>query len=251
MRKKLIAGNWKMNGTLASVNQLTSALIEGVASIEDHCEVAVFPPSIYLTTVLSACQQAATSIKIGAQCVSARDDGAFTGQISTSMLEDLGCQYALIGHSERRQYNHETDSICAAMFAKTLNSSITPLLCVGEQLEDREQNLTEAVITRQIQTCLNSDSINKKFVIAYEPVWAIGTGKTATPQQAQEVHALIRRLLHDLSPGCAQNTQILYGGSVKPDNAGELMALPDVDGVLVGGCSLHSEQFLSIITSQS
>lgn len=253
MRKTLIAGNWKMNASQAMVSQLLTELLAGLsaagldAAAEQTPEIAVFPPFPYLQQ--TAALLGSSPIQWGGQTVSSEQSGAYTGQVALSMLQDFACQYVLIGHSERRQLNAETDDHCAQQFNRVMvdGNGIIPILCVGETLAEREADQAETVIQRQLQACLNNNHRDRKFVVAYEPVWAIGTGKTATAEQAQAMHALIRQTLAEINTNLAQTTQILYGGSVKPENAGELMALADVDGVLVGGCSLHSEQFLSII----
>jgi len=245
MRRKIVAGNWKMHGTLAEnearLTQLTSAL-----EAESNYQVAVFPTSAYLFQ----CQNllASSQVKWGAQNVSQHPSGAYTGEISTDMLKDFGCQYALIGHSERREIFHESNQDTAEKFAAVLESGIQPMLCVGETLEQRESGETMTLITQQIEAVLAKVGIQgfANAVIAYEPVWAIGTGKTATPEQAQEVHSAIRQLLAQYDANVAKSIQILYGGSVKPDNAEAIFAQPDVDGALVGGASLNPTDFIEI-----
>lgn len=245
MRRKLVAGNWKMHGSLAEnqtrLTQLVSALKNNEA-----VDVAVFPTAPYLFQCKSLL--AASGIKWGAQDVSQHASGAYTGEIATSMLEDFACQYALVGHSERRELFHEDDDTVADKFVALLNSRLTPVLCVGETLEQRESGNTMSVIIKQIDAVLNKVGITgfKQAVIAYEPVWAIGTGKTATPEQAQDVHKAIRAHLAQYDTDIAQAIQIVYGGSVKPDNADAIFAQPDVDGALVGGASLNSNDFVKI-----
>lgn len=245
MRRKLVAGNWKMHGSLAEnqtrLTQLVSALKNNEA-----VDVAVFPTAPYLFQCKSLL--AASGIKWGAQDVSQHASGAYTGEIATSMLEDFACQYALVGHSERRELFHEDDDTVADKFIALLNSRLTPVLCVGETLEQRESGNTMSVIIKQIDAVLNKVGITgfKQAVIAYEPVWAIGTGKTATPGQAQDVHKAIRAHLAQYDTDIAQAIQIVYGGSVKPDNADAIFAQPDVDGALVGGASLNSNDFVKI-----
>jgi len=245
MRRKLVAGNWKMHGSLAEnqtrLTQLVSALKNNEA-----VDVAVFPTAPYLFQCKSLL--AASGIKWGAQDVSQHASGAYTGEIATSMLEDFACQYALVGHSERRELFHEDDDTVADKFIALLNSRLTPVLCVGETLEQRESGNTMSVIIKQIDAVLNKVGITgfKQAVIAYEPVWAIGTGKTATPEQAQDVHKAIRAHLAQYDTDIAQAIQIVYGGSVKPDNADAIFAQPDVDGALVGGASLNSNDFVKI-----
>jgi len=245
MRRKLVAGNWKMHGSLAEnqtrLTQLVSALKGNEAT-----DVAVFATAPYLFQCKSLL--ASSAIKWGAQDVSQFASGAYTGEISTSMLVDFGCSLVLVGHSERREIFHETNAIVAQKFAAVLSANMTPVLCVGETLEQRESGQTLSIIVEQIKAVLEEVSIAdfKQAVIAYEPVWAIGTGKTATPEQAQEVHAAIRDLLAQYDANVAQGIQILYGGSVKPDNADAIFAQPDVDGALVGGASLNSDDFVKI-----
>jgi len=245
MRRKIVAGNWKMHGTLAENESRLTQLISALGS-ENSYEVAVFPTSPYLFQ----CQNllANSPVKWGAQNVSQHPSGAYTGEISTAMLKDFGCQYGLIGHSERREIFQESNQDTAQKFAAVLEAGIQPMLCVGETLEQRESGETMTVITQQIEAVLANVGIQgfAKAVIAYEPVWAIGTGKTATPEQAQEVHSAIRQLLAQHDASVAQSIQILYGGSVKPDNAEAIFAQPDVDGALVGGASLNPTDFIKI-----
>jgi triosephosphate isomerase len=248
MRRLLIAGNWKMNGSLKSITTLTGNLRRN-ENKKLNIEIAVFPPAIYLAQVKQ--QLSDSTIYWGAQNLSAQENGAFTGEISATMLQDLNCRFTLIGHSERRTLYKETDLDIAAKFTAALASSIIPILCVGESLSEREQGITNAVVANQINTVLEQVSI-KEFnnaVIAYEPIWAIGTGKTATAAQAQEVHAFIRKQLAMLDSSVADKIQIIYGGSVKGSNASELFNMPDIDGALVGGASLVAEDFLQIIAA--
>ncbi|GAA6134053.1 triose-phosphate isomerase [Oceaniserpentilla sp. 4NH20-0058] len=245
MRRKIVAGNWKMHGTLAENEARLSQLVLELKS-RDACDVAVFPSAPYLFQ----CQNllANSIVMWGAQNVSQHPSGAYTGEISTAMLADFGCQYALIGHSERRELFHETDQDTAQKFAVVLEAGLKPMLCVGETLDQRESGDTMVVINRQIDAVLASVGIAgfTNAVIAYEPVWAIGTGKTATPEQAQEVHGAIRQQLAQHDAVIAESLQILYGGSVKPDNAEAIFAQPDVDGALVGGASLNPTDFIKI-----
>ena len=243
MRKLLVAGNWKMNGSLQSARQLLS----GIAGMKTDVELAVFPPYVHLH--LCATSLANTNIHFGAQDVSAFSDGAYTGDVSASMLKDIGCYYVIIGHSERRQYFHETNAIIEEKCRQAFSVGLVPILCVGETLRERDQQLTLSIVKEQLavvarlkDNCVNFGDI----VIAYEPVWAIGTGKSATPEDAQGVHAFIRAELQTIDASLAQATRILYGGSVKPDNAKSLFAMPDIDGALVGGASLNAESFLGI-----
>lgn len=240
MRRPLIAGNWKMHGTQKSAEQLLKSIAENVAAIPD-IEFAVFPPFVHLHLCVTLLRN--STVQYGAQTLSEYPDGAYTGEISASMLKDLGCRYVIIGHSERRRIYGETDAQIAKKGIAALKAGLTPILCVGETLSEREKDLTLSVIQEQLEVisifkdnCSNFAGTD--LVIAYEPVWAIGTGKTATPEQAQNVHAAIRAQL--------PQTRILYGGSVKPDNASALFSMPDIDGALVGGASLDAKSFLKI-----
>ncbi|HSB97964.1 MAG TPA: triose-phosphate isomerase [Spongiibacteraceae bacterium] len=244
MRRKLVIGNWKMHGDHAALAQLLGTLRRSLSALS-NTDVAVCPPFVYLA---AARQQLADSvIALGAQNLCAEAKGAFTGEISAAMLHDCGCHYAIVGHSERRQLFNENDALVAAKTAAALQANVTPIVCVGETLQQRETNATLTVIGAQLAAIferLDSADISR-IVIAYEPVWAIGTGKTATPLQAQEVHAFIRRQLATVLPDAA-TVPILYGGSVKADNAATLFAQPDIDGGLVGGASLNAEEFTAI-----
>tara|TARA_B100001250_G_scaffold409894_1_gene435165 strand:- start:1197 stop:1958 length:762 start_codon:yes stop_codon:yes gene_type:complete len=244
-RQILVAANWKMNGSLKSVRVLCAALIEGIPN-KIPVEVAVCPPFIYLSDVSEKLNN--TGIKLGAQNVSHQEKGAYTGEVSASMLVDYGCEYVIVGHSERRMHNHETDARVAEKFHVTQSKGMTPILCVGELLEERESDNTENVIARQLDAVIDEVSIDafSNAVIAYEPVWAIGTGQTATPDQAQQVHQFIRLRLAKHNKMIADSIRILYGGSVKADNASQLFAMTDIDGGLIGGASLVSKDFLSI-----
>lgn len=246
MRQALVAGNWKMNGSREMTAELLSGIMRG---IEDGAaaEVLVCPPFVYFADAQKALRGSA--VKLGAQNLSAEVSGAFTGEIAASMLQDFGCEYVIVGHSERRALYGEDDALVARKFMAALNAGLKPIVCVGESLEEREQGITEAVIRRQVSAVLAAAGIEafRQAVVAYEPVWAIGTGKTATPEQAQEVHANIRALLAAEDVTIADSVRILYGGSVKASNAAELFAMPDIDGGLIGGASLEAEQFLSII----
>lgn len=244
MRKALVAGNWKMNGDSQFINTLMEKL--AAASQIDNVDLLVCPPSIYLAQVKALA--AGSAINVGAQNVSEFPNGAYTGENSLSMLQDLGCKYVILGHSERRSIFGETNETVAAKFIASVEAGLKPVLCVGESLEEREQGQTMAVVAEQINSVISASGIAKfaDAVIAYEPVWAIGTGKTATPAQAQEVHAAIRALLAEEDSDIAQAMQILYGGSVNAANAEELFANPDVDGGLVGGASLKADDFITI-----
>jgi len=242
MRKKLIAGNWKMNGSLAANATLLDNLRAGGAV---GCELAVCVPAVYLSQTQSALT--GSSIAWGAQDVSEHESGAYTGEISATMLKDFACGYVIVGHSERRSYHRESDELVAAKAVQVLKSNMTPIVCVGETLSEREQGHTDAVVIRQLQPVLAAVSSRlSEIVVAYEPVWAIGTGKTATPEMAQQVHAVIRAALARVDVHAANTIRILYGGSMKPDNAKELLAMSDIDGGLIGGASLKAADFLAI-----
>jgi triosephosphate isomerase (TIM) len=245
MRKMLVAGNWKMHGTRASVASLVEALGRGGADAGE-VEVAVFPPYVFLVEVAQALRN--SGIRLGAQDVCDRDDGAFTGEVSGHMLADCGCRYVIIGHSERRHIFGESDALTASKYAAALRAALCPILCVGETLTEREAGQTEAVLARQIDAVVAEVGASSlaRSVVAYEPVWAIGTGKTATADQAQSAHAFIRRRLERHAGEARDGLRILYGGSVKPDNASDLFAMPDVDGGLIGGASLEADAFLAI-----
>lgn len=243
MRPGLIAGNWKMNGNLQS----SIDLVEGImAGDPGKAELAICPPAVYLMKLGGMLAQ--SKIALGAQNVCDREAGAFTGEIAASMLRECGCRYALVGHSERRSLYAESDQLVAARFAMALQAELTPILCVGETLEEREHGATESVVGRQIDVVIETSGIEgiAKSVIAYEPVWAIGTGQVATPEQAQAVHAFIREKFAQLDNGVAQKVQILYGGSMNPANASELLSQPDIDGGLIGGAALKADDFLAI-----
>ncbi len=248
MRKVLIAGNWKMNGSRASIKELLDGLKAGISSVS-KADVAVCAPYIYLPDV--AAQLAGTPISWGAQNVSTEAKGAFTGEIAASMIADFNCKYIIVGHSERRTYYAETDEIVAKKFGVVLAAGMTPIFCIGETLEEREKGITEQVVERQVKAVIDMHGAATlgKGVIAYEPVWAIGTGKTATPEQAQDVHAFIRGVIANADANVAENIIIQYGGSMNAANAKELLAQPDIDGGLIGGASLKAEDFLTICTS--
>jgi triosephosphate isomerase len=249
MRKPFVAGNWKMNTNSSSSVDLAKNIVSGANGMADtKATVAVFPPFVYLQSVIQAV--GASSVSVGAQDVYFEPDGAFTGEISTSMLKDIGCTYCLCGHSERRHVIGETDELINKKLTAAISGGLLPILCVGELLAEREASKTNDVVSRQLKDGMVglSDEKLSAVTIAYEPVWAIGTGLTATPQQAQEVHAFIRKLLTDMyNDKLAQEIRIQYGGSVKPNNAAELMAQQDIDGLLVGGASLKADSFLEII----
>ena len=249
MRKPFIAGNWKMNTNSQEAVSLASGLAEAVREI-DTVDVAVCPPFVYLHDTAKALSS--SNISLGAQDVYFQENGAFTGEISCKMLKDVCCAYAIIGHSERRHVIGETDELINKKVTAAVSGGLLPILCVGELLEQREAGRTDAVVTEQVKKGLAGLSEKKVLAvtIAYEPVWAIGTGKTATSQQAQEVHQMIRKLLAEMySDSVAAQIRIQYGGSAKPDNTAELMSCPDVDGLLVGGASLKVESFASMIAT--
>lgn len=247
MRTPLVAGNWKMHGSLQRIQELLEGVKQGMGTVAQGVECAVFPPFVYLAEVERLLT--GTALRWGAQTVSEQQQlGAFTGEVAAAMLVDLHCAYVIVGHSERRTIYGESDELVARKFAAGRAAGLTPVLCVGELLEEREQGVTEAVVARQLDAVLQLEGIQgiKDAVIAYEPVWAIGTGKTATPEQAQDVHAYIRRRLAEHDTAIAAATRILYGGSIKGSNAAELFAMPDIDGGLVGGASLNAQEFLTI-----
>ncbi|MDX1443713.1 MAG: triose-phosphate isomerase [Gammaproteobacteria bacterium] len=246
MRQKLVAGNWKMNGSRDSAAELIGALVEGMPE-STNAEVLVCPPFVFLADAQRQLRD--SGIKLGAQSLCAEESGAFTGEVSASMLQDFGCEYVIVGHSERRALYAEDDALVARKFMAAFKAGLTPILCVGETLEEREQGVTDEVIERQLRAVLEAAGISAfaQAVVAYEPVWAIGTGKTASPEQAQEVHANIRAILAKEDATIADSIRLLYGGSVKASNAAELFAMEDIDGGLIGGASLEAEQFLSII----
>jgi triosephosphate isomerase len=249
MRKKIAAGNWKMNNTLEAGKNLASEVIQMVTSeLNNESEVVLIPPFIHLTTVKNLIGSQ-SNVSLGAQNCSNHDSGAFTGEISVSMLKSVGVKYVVIGHSERRQYFGETDALLVEKTNKILAEGLVPIFCCGEALVTREANKHEAYVTAQIEAGLfhlSADDM-KKVVIAYEPIWAIGTGVTASSAQAQDMHKVIReKLASKYGKEVAESISILYGGSVKPDNAKELFSQPDVDGGLVGGASLKSRDFTDI-----
>ena len=246
MRTPLVMGNWKLNGTKASVSTLVKGL-EAAADAATNVEVAVCPPAIFIEQVATLTEK--NSIEFGAQDVSTNVEGAFTGETSPVMVKEFGAKYSLVGHSERRQYHNETDAVVAAKFVAIQAHGLVPVLCIGETLEERETNVTTTVVETQLKAVIDLAGIEalENCVIAYEPVWAIGTGKVATSVQAQEVHAHIRNWLKAQSEVVAEKVQILYGGSVKAASAKELFAQADIDGGLVGGAALIIEEFVGII----
>jgi len=242
-KKKLIAGNWKMNGGLAANQALLTAIAAGLAGAQ--CDIAVAVPAPYLAQVRA--QVSGSVISVAAQDVSAHESGAYTGEVSALMLKEFGVRYVLVGHSERRQYHHESDADVAQKAQRALAAGITPIVCVGETLQEREAGETETVVKRQLAAVihLNGHCISE-IIVAYEPVWAIGTGRTASPEQAQAVHAVLRTQLAAASEH-ADRIRLLYGGSMNAANAAQLLAQPDIDGGLVGGASLKAPDFLQII----
>ncbi len=247
MRKPFMAGNWKMNKDLKGALELANALKRQLADIED-VEIGLFPPALFLADVVDACRE--TGFAVGAQNMHWEEKGAFTGEISAPMIRSVGASHVIIGHSERRQYFGETDETVNKKMHSALKFDLLPIMCIGETLQEREANKTLSVVTTQIRGGLKNVPADDmaRVVIAYEPVWAIGTGKTATPEQAQEVHAAIRKQLVEIfGNDVAQGVRIQYGGSVKADNVKALMAKPDIDGALVGGASLDVPSFCAIV----
>ena len=244
MRVKLVAGNWKMHGSLAANLTLLTRVKDATPGF--GCEVAVCVPFPYLAQACAAL--AGTAVAWGGQNVSEYAQGAYTGEVSAAMLKEFDCRYVLVGHSERRALYGESDGTVAAKFGQAQRAGLTPILCVGETLAERDGGVTAAVVTRQLAAVINDSGAAalSRAVVAYEPVWAIGTGKTASPQQAQDVHALIRARVGESDAAVAAGLRILYGGSVKPGNARELFDMPDIDGGLIGGASLVAADFLAI-----
>jgi triosephosphate isomerase len=245
MRQPLVAGNWKMNGWLDGIIALVEGIKAGMNSVTT-AEMAVCPPYVYIPQVAALLQGSA--ISLGAQDVSDQEAGAYTGEVAPAMLSDIGCKYVIVGHSERRSLYGESDEFTASKFAAARKAGLVPILCVGELLEEREQGITEDVVARQLDAVIGLEGIAALggAVIAYEPVWAIGTGKTASPDQAQAVHAFIRGKLAALDSDVAAKVRILYGGSMNPGNAAELLSMGDIDGGLIGGASLKPDDFLAI-----
>ncbi len=245
MRRKLVAGNWKMHGSLSQNEALLNAVAGGMAQLSG-VDCAVCVPFPYLFQAQQ--KLAGTAVRWGAQDAHQLDKGAYTGEVSAPMLCDFGCRYVIVGHSERRALYGETSQLVAEKYAAAQKAGLTPILCVGETLSERESGLTEAVVAEQLDAVINHAGVAslKAAVVAYEPVWAIGTGKTATPEQAQAVHAFIRGRVAGHDGQVAQGLCILYGGSVKASNAAELFAKPDIDGGLIGGASLVADEFLAI-----
>ena len=250
MRKTVIAGNWKMYKDLKETEELLQGVKAQAASAPSFVTVIVCPP--FTSLQLAGTLLRGSAVKLGAQNMSEHDEGAFTGEISWKMLKSTGCEYVILGHSERRQYYGETDAKINLKAKKALASGLLPIICVGETLKEREGGITEQVVSTQVKGVLDGISASdmERVIVAYEPVWAIGTGKVATPAQAQEVHAQIRGLVAKLySQSVSDKIVIQYGGSVKPDNAAELLAQPDIDGALVGGACLKADSFAGIFKS--
>ncbi|MCL1079042.1 triose-phosphate isomerase [Parashewanella spongiae] len=251
LRRPMIAGNWKMNGSGTLANELFRKFTSKLKN--DSAEVVLCPPTIYLESVRQQLESTKDSlngslVRMGAQNVSQHDFGAYTGEVSAKMLKEAGCNYVIVGHSERRRMYGETSDIVADKFAAAQKNGLTPILCVGESGPAREARRTFEVIAEELDIVIekNGTMAFDNAIIAYEPLWAVGTGKSATPEQAQEVHAFIRKRLSEVSPFIGENVRILYGGSVTPSNAADLFAQPDVDGGLIGGASLNSTEFLSL-----
>ena len=248
MRPKVIAGNWKMNKDVHQTEELINSLKKALDFSLTNVKVVICPPFTSLETAQQLLQ--GSPIVLGAQNMYYEDEGAFTGEVSAKMLKGVGCQFVILGHSERRQYFRETDEFINKKVKKALASGLIPIVCVGETLEEREKNITHQVVTTQVKGVLKDISADdvEKLIIAYEPVWAIGTGRNATPQQAEEVHLLIRRLISELySSTTAERLIIQYGGSVKADNASDLLSQLDIDGALVGGACLKADSFAAIV----
>ncbi|HWS11630.1 MAG TPA: triose-phosphate isomerase [Rhodocyclaceae bacterium] len=246
MRRKFVAGNWKMHGSLAANAKLLDAVLGGLPA-SDAVETAVCVPFPYLAQARE--KLAGTRVAWGAQNLSQHAQGAYTGEVSAAMLLDFGCRYVIVGHSERRSLYGDSDALVAAKYDAALKAGLTPILCLGETLEQREAGVTAQVVNTQLDAVMDACGAASlgRAVVAYEPVWAIGTGRTATPDQAQEVHALIRARVSGKDPAVAKGLQILYGGSVKASNAKEIFAMPDIDGGLIGGASLVADDFLAIV----
>ena len=246
MRRKLVAGNWKMHGSVSTNQALLGSVVS--AALPNNVDVAVCPPYAYLQQVASLC--AGSKISVGAQDCSHMPEGAYTGEVSAPMLSDVGCSYVILGHSERRQYHRESSSLITAKLAIAVKAGLRPVFCVGETREEREAGEAEMVVLGQLRDVLADTPAAPGLVVAYEPVWAIGTGLTATPEEAQEMHAFIRSRLDGIVRGGGR-IQLLYGGSVKAANADSLFARNDIDGALVGGASLDADEFIAIIRAAS
>ena len=248
MRRPIVAGNWKLHGSRAENARLVEDIMAQLPA-KPASQCIVCPPFVYLQEIARLVR--GSSVELGAQDVCAETQGAFTGEVSAAMLKDVGCEYVIVGHSERRLIYRESEQLIARKFQAAQSKSLVPILCLGEQLAERDANRTKDVIGRQLDAVLELVGIDvfAQAVIAYEPVWAIGTGRNATPEQAQDVHAFIRARLQARNAKIAADTRILYGGSVKAGNAAELFAMPDVDGGLIGGASLKADEFLAILAA--
>lgn len=253
MRRFVVAANWKMNGSLDQIHDLLSQMCSPLDELfkRSDNEVIICPPFVYLPTLSEVLKE--THIRLGAQDVSQFSSGAYTGQISAQMIQEMGGQYVIVGHSERRQYNRETDEEVAAKFFQAKSQGLTPILCLGESQAQRQAGQTLEVVLGQLECIIEraGEYALENALIAYEPLWAIGTGEVATPEQAQEVHEAIRTRIAQISQQVALQIPILYGGSVHPDNCHALFAMPDIDGGLVGGASLKAQEFVAICQSQS
>jgi len=245
MRQPLVAGNWKMNGSREAVTELLDGILAEVGQVKT-AEVAVCPPFVYIPQAQE--RLTGSAVAWGGQDLSVQASGAYTGEVAGPMLADFGCKYVIVGHSERRTYHGESDELVAQKFQAARRAGLVPIFCIGETLDEREAGATESVVARQVDALIQLGGVGLlgEGVIAYEPVWAIGTGRTATPAQAQEVHGFIRSRVAQQSAEVAAGIRILYGGSMKPDNAAELIAQPDIDGGLIGGASLKAGDFLGI-----
>lgn len=245
MRRPLVVGNWKMHGSVASVSDLLDGLLD--TGFRADVEVAVCPTFLHVNQALA--RLAGSAVAVGAQDCSHVQSGAYTGEVAAAMLQDLGCGWVILGHSERRQYHAESDELVSAKLGAAIAAGVQPIVCVGETREEREAGSAESVVAAQLAGALAGHSDLATLVIAYEPVWAIGTGLTATPAQAQDMHAFIRSQLEAVAGVDAEKTRLLYGGSVKPGNAADLFGQPDIDGALVGGAALDAEDFAAIINA--
>jgi triosephosphate isomerase (TIM) len=244
-RRHLVAGNWKMNGNAALLRNMISNLLDE-SELPADSDILLLPPYPYLSLAAELIKD--QPVLLGAQNVSAREQGAYTGEVSAAMLAEVGCEYVLVGHSERRELHGEDDDLVAEKFVVAQRAGLRPILCMGETAGQRKNDLTEVIVKRQLQAVLDRAGVNAlgNAVLAYEPVWAIGSGKTASPEQAQEVHAFIRQTIADVDDRISCQVQILYGGSVTADSAADLFAQTDIDGGLIGGASLQVEQFINI-----
>ena len=249
MRRSLVAGNWKMNGSVAMTDDLLTGLKEGIVQSLPDVDVVVCPPFLYIP--LAVQMLAGSTIKVGAQNLDIHKPGAYTGEIAAEMLREQRCGYVIVGHSERRALYGESSDLVAQKVKAAMAAELKPIVCVGETLEERERGDTGRVVREQLMSVLDLNGVDifPFAIVAYEPVWAIGTGRSASPDQAQEVHALIRESIAELNPGVADHTRLLYGGSVKPENAQGIFSSPDIDGGLIGGAALVASDFLAICAS--